>query len=97
MSRRTGGQQTLFRGPELDALSQTWRHLEWGQLSDDERHLVGRCEPLGEAVSRGARLTPDARALVAACSAAGLLGWLRSESQAALERLLSDGSEPGVG
>ena len=82
-------QRSLFRGAELDNLSQTWKHLEWERLTDEQRRLVGRAEPLGEAVSRGALLTPEAERLVAACAAAGLLGWLRPTSRAALERLLA--------
>ena len=85
-------QRSLLRGAELDNLSQTWKHLEWERLTDEQRRLVGRAEPLGEAVSRGARLTPEAERLVAAASAQGLLGWLRPESRDALQRLLAESS-----
>ena len=82
-------QQSLFSRPERDRLAVTRQHLEWEQLPDSHKHQVGRCEGLGEAVARGARLTPEAERLVVACGAAGLLEWLRPTSRAALERLLA--------
>ena len=83
-------QQSLFNRSERDGLTVTWRHLEWEQLSEPEQRLVGRVEPLGEAVSRGASLTPEAERVVAAASALGLMGWLRPESATALQRLLGE-------
>ena len=86
------GQQSMFNRAERDQLALPWKHLEWERLTDEQRRLVGRAEPLGEAVSRGARLTPEAERLVAAASAQGLLGWLRPESRDALQRLLAESS-----
>ena len=83
-------QRTLFTRSEMDALECSWRHLEWKSLPETDQHLVGRCEHLGAAVARGAHLTHEARQLVAAAQAAGLLGWLRQPSQEALEQLLGD-------
>ena len=82
-------QQSLFNRSERDGLTATWRHLEWESLPDSHKHQVGRCEGLGEAVARGARLTAEAERLVVACGEAGLLEWLRPTSRAALERLLA--------
>ena len=82
-------QRTLFTRPEMDALECSWRHLEWKSLSETQQQLVGRCEHLRAAVARGAHLTPEAQQLVAAAQAAGLLRWLRPESQTALQRLLN--------
>ena len=85
-------QQSLFAKSERDGLTATWRHLEWESLPDSHKHQVGRCEGLGEAVARGARLTPEARREVAAAAAHGLLGWLRPESATALQRRLGESS-----
>ena len=54
---KTKGQPSLFTRAEMDRVSATRQHLEWESLPDSHKHLVGRVEPLGEAVSRGALLT----------------------------------------
>ena len=83
-------QQCMFDRSEMDSLARSRRNLEWEILSDSEKHLAGRCQSLGLAVSMGARLTADARKEVAAAAALGLLGWLRQPSREALERLLDE-------
>ena len=83
-------QLCMLTRAEMDGLARTLHSLEWQRLTPAEKQLAGRCQALGEALSRGALLTADARREVAAAAALGLLGWLRQPSREALERLFTD-------
>ena len=47
------GQQSMFNRAERDQLALPWKHLEWERLTDEQRRLVGRAEPLGGGGQQG--------------------------------------------